>query len=260
MNLKPRSGNKKTSLIFSIDKRWNGPGYIFSFHPKKYDEGKRKVRGLVPILRDMFSDEQIREYFLPRAFEQGRKMKYNPKTGEVTTKEDEELGMIFSADEEFSVYDKVAGKKRGGDDSTKEFGERVKETLVGERAQDEESLSTFNGSGKGSKRRKKTGIINNSTDNSILETLDSDKDSSVSSLSITTKSTINTRLSQHEQQIENIGNQMDQMATMMEKICKAMNIVDDNTTMITPQKQPKGSASQGSNGNQTGSSNDPAGS
>ena len=186
-------------------------------------------------------------------------MNYDPKTGEVTTEEDVQLKKIFEVDDEFSRYDPVAGQKRSGED-TKGFGERVKDTLVSERAQDEESLSTFNGTGKAKDtKRRKTEVIDTNTNDSIPETLESDRDSSVSSLSITTKSTINTRLSQQEKKIEDIGSQMDQMTLLMTKICKAMNIMEEETTtIITPQKKPQGPASLERTQPSTGSMDDPA--
>jgi hypothetical protein len=50
MSLAAHTGNSSTPLAFSIDKKWKQQGYHFSFHPDKLEEGRRMVKGLVPIL------------------------------------------------------------------------------------------------------------------------------------------------------------------------------------------------------------------
>jgi hypothetical protein len=78
MSLAAHTGNSSTPLAFSIDKKWKQQGYNFSFHPDKLEEGRRMVKGLIPILLHKYSEEQIRPFFTPRAFRSGKDLTYDP--------------------------------------------------------------------------------------------------------------------------------------------------------------------------------------
>ena len=65
-------------LFASIDRKWNGQGYNFLFHPSKLIEANMTIRGLYPRLAHEHGEENISAFFSPRAVAEGRYMKYDP--------------------------------------------------------------------------------------------------------------------------------------------------------------------------------------
>ena len=65
-------------LFASVDRKWNGQGFNFSFHPSKLIEANMTLRGLFPRLAHEYGEENISAFFSPRAVSEGRYMKYDP--------------------------------------------------------------------------------------------------------------------------------------------------------------------------------------
>ena len=82
-----------TSLFASIDKKWNGQGLNFSYHPSKHAEANTTLKGLFPRLAYEYGEESIEAFFTPSAVKSGRRMKFDPQTNTVTT---EAIFSLFS--------------------------------------------------------------------------------------------------------------------------------------------------------------------
>ena len=62
MNIK--GSDSETSLFASIDRKWNGQGFNFSFHPDKLIEASMIIRGLFPMLAHEHGEEAIHRFLL----------------------------------------------------------------------------------------------------------------------------------------------------------------------------------------------------
>ena len=232
----------KNSLVFSIDKRWRLPGLNFTFHPDKAQAGAMLVKGLVPRLVHMFSSEQIRPFFTPEAFKAGLAMEYDPLTGKVKSAADFDLEDILAENDEMSNIQSQEGTETAGPEE--EFGKRF--ALVKERS-DDDTISTFRD---GHNPRKKTTVTNKST---ILPTEinaeegSTGSNSTTSSLSLTTKATMSTRISTVESKFDGMTDQVNdvkqdlaEMSQLLTLMCKNMGIEKADrsmeTTMVSPDK------------------------
>ena len=241
MNIKASSGMKTTPLIYAIDRRWNKLGYNFSFHPDKYDEGCRKVKGLVPILLAQFSEEQIRGFFSPRAMSDGKRLEYNTQTGAVTSADDREIEALLGEDNGMASLKKSQSTKN--DTSTNNmditFGNRTGTTLTRERAPDTDSVSTL---GRSTSKITRPNIFNFNVDTNHptgakpeATTMDNLSTSTASSLSLGSKYTMHTRISDIESKfstmnsaVENvegnmrvINNKMDSLTTLLHNLVQS---------------------------------------
>ena len=122
--------DSKYPLFASIDQKWNGQGFNFSFHPDKAIEANMTIRGLYPRLAHEYSEENISAFFSPRAVSEGRYMKYDLVKKAVTTEADESIFELSSIDKDMEVkYDKptnmgaqqVFEKERQENDSVSTF-------------------------------------------------------------------------------------------------------------------------------------------
>ena len=50
-------------LFASIDRKWNGQGFNFSFHPSKLIKANVTLRGLFPRLAREYGEENISAFF-----------------------------------------------------------------------------------------------------------------------------------------------------------------------------------------------------
>ena len=78
-------------LFASIDRKWNGLGFNFSFHPDKAIEANMTIQGLYPRLAHEYGEDNISEFFSTRSVSEGRYMKYDPKKKTVTTEVDKSM-------------------------------------------------------------------------------------------------------------------------------------------------------------------------
>ena len=93
-------------LFASVDRKWNGQGYNFSFHPKKSIEANMTLRGLYPRLAYEHSKENISSFFSPRAVLEVRYMKYDPDKQTFTTDADESIFDLNQIDMDMVVDQK----------------------------------------------------------------------------------------------------------------------------------------------------------
>ena len=216
MQIKASSGTRETPLIYAIDRRWNRNGYNFSFHPEKYDEGCRKVKGLVSILLDSYSEEQISGFFSPRAMKEGKQLEYDPTTGAVSSADDRELTSLLGAEDEMAslqLNQQSQYHAEIGNETT--FGNRRGISLTKERIPDNDSISTLGGS---KHKTSRPNIFNfaigknpneSNTPTPAVEVpslqktreatgMDTQSTSTTSSLSLGSKYTIHTRISDIE--------------------------------------------------------------
>ena len=241
MNIKATSGTTTTPLIYAIDRRWNRTGYNFSFHPDKYDEGCRKVKGLVPILLSQYAEEQIRGFFSPRAMIEGKQLEYNSLTGTVTSADDRELASLLGTEDEMAslqAYNNQADNSTDGAHTT--FGNRMGITLTKERTPDNDSVSTLGG---GSKRASRPSVFNfalgmgqthtnNPTPTGETFTAmhrgasthsDNQSTSTTSSLSLGSKYTMHTRISDIESKFSNMNSTVANVENNMQTINAKMD-------------------------------------
>ena len=66
-----RGNNSKNPLFVSIDQKWNGNGFNFSFHPDKLVEASMAICSLFPHLAHPFGEEAIHQFFTPRTVIEG---------------------------------------------------------------------------------------------------------------------------------------------------------------------------------------------
>ena len=108
-------GNESdTPLFASVDRKSNGQGFNFSFHPDKLIEASMTIHGLFPRLAYKHGEEAIHHFFTPRAVVEGRRMMYDPNTGTVTTEADESIAKLDEIDLDMVVKQ---------DDNKPSFGE-----------------------------------------------------------------------------------------------------------------------------------------
>ena len=242
MSIPAQNGNKMNSLVFSIDKRWRLPGLNFTFHPDKAQEGAMMVKGLVPRLVHMFSEEQIRPFFTPEAFAAGITMEYDPATGNVKSAADFDLEDILAEDDEMASLK----PQRAQDSETAEtgFGQRV--SLVKERS-DEDTISTFNDGNNKSNTTVETTKATIPPSEIEAEAGSTGSESTTSSLSLATKATMSTRISSVESKFEGMSDQVKdvkqdlaEMSQLLNLMCTNMGIQhadnDMGKTMVSPDR------------------------
>ena len=175
-------------LFCSIDLKWTGTGYVFSFHPNKQVEATTTLRGLFPRLAHHYGEEAIVSFFTPLGVKEGRRMKYDPVTNTVTSEADAIIDDIAEADPDMVITEVLLNKQLEGTRS---------EVFEKERDADD-SVSTFN-----SKRSHPTEINTTSKKQkpNELATMDS-KDDISSTSSISTKQTLDTRITSLESGME----------------------------------------------------------
>ena len=214
-----------TPLFASIDRKWNGQGFNFSFHPNKTIEASMVLRGLFPRLAHHHGEATIQPFFTPRAVAAGRQMKYDPAKGTVTTDSDDAILQLDTID-----LDMVVEKT----ENSMKFGER--QVFEKERGEDD-SVSTFQ-----SKRAPPTEIETNKTKkprtnktkstNSTNSTNEGSATSSTSSISMNTKHSFHTRISNMEDKIEGFTTNMESKVNM---ILQSLNI-NQQGQIVTPTK------------------------
>ena len=212
-------GNDSDSPLFaSIDRKWNGVGYNFSFHPDKLIEASMTIRGLFPRLAHEFGEETIHPFFTPRAVVEGRRMIYDPNTGTVSTEADEsiidldgiDLDMVVKIDETQETFGdcQVFVKERGDSDSVSTFQSKRAPPAEIATTQPKKAKTSASGANKSS---------NSST-------------SSTSSLSSVTKTSVNNRM----QAIETFQAEVN---SKVDLIIQSLNIQPPGKT-VTPTKEP----------------------
>ena len=103
MAFKFETDQGNTPLFASIDKKWNGNGFNFSYHPSKHAEANATIKGLFPRLAHEYGKECIKAFFTPRAVINGRKMKFDLATNTVTTEADEALFDLTNVDMDMAI-------------------------------------------------------------------------------------------------------------------------------------------------------------
>ena len=207
-------------LFASIDRKWNGVGYNFSFHPSKQEEATTAIRGLYPRLAHHFGEKTISSFFTPLAVKEGKKMKYDPETNAVTSEADEIIGDIAGADPDMDIVEIVFQQTLEG---------HRNEIFEKERGTDD-SVSTFN-----TKRSHPTEI---DTQSKKQKTTDKDENSSTSS--ITTKHTLDTRLTSLEANVKGVEKRIEQKidSKFNEFIRTFQASLPQQTPNVTPLKRP----------------------
>ena len=197
------------NIFSSIDRKWNGQGFNFSFHPKFAEEGPITIRGLYP--RIFYSHgERVNKFFSPSAVIQGQQMKYDPNTHSVTSEADETINDLMEADPdmEFTVDEEK--------ESNKMIFEKVRN--------DDDSVSTFNKS----KRSHPEEIDMETSKRARMS--DQDDSSSTSSISANTKRTIDTRITRLEANIHGMEDRIESKITAtITNLFRALN-----PSMTTP--------------------------
>ena len=218
----------EASLFASIDRKWNGQGYNFSFHPDRLIKASMLIRGLFPRLAYEHGEEVIRCFCTPRAVVEGRRMTYDPEKGTITTEADESMEGLDEID--LDMVEQI--------DATKEsFGER--RVFVKERGEDD-SVSTFQ-----SKRAppseidttmsKKAKTNATSSKSSKSSKSSNASNSSTSTLSMTTKNSMNTmhtRITAIESDMKGFQSEV---TSKVDLILKSLNIQNPGT-VVTPTK------------------------
>ena len=206
-------------LFASIDRKWNGQGFNFSFHPDKLIEASMTIRGLFPRLAHEHGEEAIHKCFTPRAVVEGRRMTYDPKLGTVTTEADESIAELDDLDLDMVVK---------ATETKETFGER--QVFVKERG-DEDSVSTFQ-----SKRAPPAEIATttNKKAKTSEESTKSSKSStsSTSSLSVTTKTSVNNKLHAFDQEMKAFQSEVN---SKVDLIIQSLNIQTQGQ-VVTPTK------------------------
>ena len=217
-------------IFSSIDRKWNGQGYNFSYHPKFSDEGPVTIRGLYPRLHHNYGDG-INRFFAPSAVKEGKNMTYDPITQAVSSMADETINDLMDADPdmEFAPIEEIEADKM--------VFEKIRN--------DEDSVSTFNKS-----KRSHPSEIDMQNTKKIRTNNDKDESSSTSSISINTKRTMDTRLTRIEANIHGMESRIETKITdTITNLLKSLNPHiqnnpvpnnssnnNQNTTQITPNK------------------------
>jgi hypothetical protein len=183
-------------LIASVDKKWKGPGFTFSYHPARAEEAEVVIRGLYPRFAHYYGVENIKPFFTPSAIREGTAMKYDPVTHRVTSAADTQVSEIADADPD------MAFSEITDENATVDFSDRAEE-FVKERG-DDDSISTFHKrappdeiTAQKSKKKAKKSDPKDNDDSTAGE-------SNTSSLSFTTKHTLDTRISSIESKFNSI--------------------------------------------------------
>ena len=185
-----------TSLFASIDKKWNGQGFNFSYHPSKHAEANTTLKGLFPRLAYEYGEESIKAFFTPRAVKSGRRMKFDPQTNTVTTEADEALLDLTCIDKDMDLSPLPSNPSDGT------FGNRTE--VIEKERNETDSVSTFN-----SKRAPPSEIATAATKKAKKTKDDSSSTSTASSLSITTKHTFDSRITTLETTVDRIDSKFD---------------------------------------------------
>ena len=214
-----KAKDSKHPLFTSVDRKWNGQGYNFSFHPKKAIEANMALRGLFPRLAHEHGEANISSFFSPRAVSEGRYMKYDPEKQTVTTEADESILDLSQNDMDMVVDQKHIQSS---------LGER--QVFEKERL-DDDSVSTFQ-----SKRAPPSEIATSHTKKARTSE-EGSSTSSTSTLSATTKTSLaafNTRISAIENEMKGFESRL---ASKFDLLICSLNI-NTNGKIITPTKTP----------------------
>ena len=223
MEIKAKDSDNR--LFASIDRKWNGQGFNFSFHPGRMIEAGMALRGLFPRLAHYHGEEAIQSFFTPSAVTAGRCMKYDPQKGTVTTDADEAILELDTIDMDMVIDTPESNTK---------FGER--QVFEKERG-DTDSVSTFN-----SKRAPPTEIQTNKTKKPRTEE-EGSSTSTTSSISVITKHSLNNRMTDLEDEVKGFTTKMDSKVNL---ILQSLNIATQGQ-IVTPTKNDQstnGTASQ----------------
>ena len=216
-----------TSLFASIDKKWNGNGFNFSYHPSKHAEANATIKGLFPRLAHEYGEESIKAFFTPRAVINGRKMKFDPATNTVTTEVDEALFDLTNVDMDMDIAPQLS------ENNVDSFGNR--QEVIEKERNDTDSVSTFN-----SKRAPPAEIATLANKKAKKTKDDSSSTSTTSSLSITTKNTLGTlgsRISTLETAMDRIDSKFDFLIQNLNLSKKSTNKHNTSeATTVTPAK------------------------
>ena len=218
-----KSQENDTPVFASIDKKWRGTGYNFSFHPSKSMEALMVLKGLFPRLAYEFGEENIKPFFTSKAIIIGRQMKYDPNKKTVTTLADEAIDDLASIDLDMVI--------ESTPEAAPQFGTRA-QILEKERT-DNDSVSTFQ-----SKRSPPTEIATSSAKKAKTSD-DHSSTTSTSSLSATTKhsiTTINTRITAMETEIRGFQSKMDSQVNLILQSLNIQKSRENTHISITPEK------------------------
>jgi hypothetical protein len=222
MAIPATTGNTDTPLVFSIDRKWKQTGYNFSFHPDKLDEGRRLVRGLIPILLHSYSEDQLKPFFTPRTFAAGKHLTYDPVTDAVSSTADRDLNSIFDGDDEMASI--VPGKEAMDDaPGGQVFGQQLTTALTKERHDDDTISTLHNGDNTrphtlGALPDAITAHNERSTQAAHSDTRSTGSATTTSSLSITTKHTLNSRMTHMETDVGDIHSQLSEITVLIKAL------------------------------------------
>ena len=223
MDIPSSTGNKKLPLFLSIDKSWKGNGYTFSFHPDKNDEASMTIKGLYARLAYVYG-EKIHKYFTPPAIEAGVRMTWDPITKKVSSEEDREVDELLGLDDDMTF------KIPASTDTEAELGTRK---IVFRAEKTDDSVLTFTEGSKRplpgeivvqTKKKHKSTDDMDTSDSTSASSKVSSKASDNSSLSFSTRKTIDSRISTIE--------------SGLSQCIKLMNQVLSQNTIQTPKAQP----------------------
>ena len=214
MDIPSTSGNKETPLFLSIDKSWKGGGYTFSFHPDKRDEANMTIKGMYPRLAYIYGDK-IHKCFTPPAIVEGMLMTWDPVTKKVSSEADREVNALLAMDDDMTILiptstedetignRKIVFRKETTDDSVLTFTDGSKRPLPGEI-----TVQT--------KKKHKTSSGPMDIDNDQASRTDSkvsSRASDNSSLSFSTRKTMDSRISVMEHGLTQLTALMNQVLT-----------------------------------------------
>jgi hypothetical protein len=227
MDIPSSTGNKHTPLFLSIDKSWKGNGYTFSFHPDKNDEASMTVKGLYARLAYVHG-EKIHKYFTPPAIEAGVRMTWDPLTKKVSSEEDREVNDLLGLDDDMTFKippiteteadiskRKIVFRAEKTDDSVLTFTEGSKRPLPGEIV-----VQT-------KKKRKSTEDMDTDESASATSSKASSRASDNSSLSFSTRKTIDSRIS-------TIESGLSQCIQLMNQVLSQKTSQNKNSHPVTP--------------------------
>jgi hypothetical protein len=263
MSIPTTTGNTSTPLVFSIDRRWKQPGYMFSFHPDKLEEGRRTVKGLILILIHKLGEEPIKPFFTPRALLEGKDLLFDPITGAISFIADRDLASIFDDDDEMSTIQLLV--PAGHQDTAQISGQRMTSALTKERA-DDDTISTMRNGQSGSNLLGHAAALLPNEINAKSPKLPPDSrstgsDYTTSSLSFTTKHTMITRMSTIKSSFGNMKSQLDAITAFMKAALQGSAVPSAPPLHVTypthGSPDPSNSASPGHTGLASASSDVP---
>jgi len=110
MSIKPMDSNE-VSLFHTIDKQWRSDNVVtFTFRPKHESEARAFIAGLIPFLRDE-GHSYFLKMFSAEAQQRYATSKWDAKTRQVTSVEEEELNEFLSADDDLNLSDEPTQEK-----------------------------------------------------------------------------------------------------------------------------------------------------